>query len=522
MNHQSPSNDPANNWPRFLWPALFGLLLFSILLRLALTLNKQVDIDEFQHLHAAWMVSQHYQLYRDFWENHTPLFYYFLIPLFRFCREGSGLVIAARLIMSFSAFAILLMTYALARTHHDRGTSFLAVLILSYMAIFMQKSIEVRPDQILVALWLASLWMSIRALAVDQKSKLFFAGFLLGVAFLFSPKALLPLAAMSFTFAALSGLRRPRAAFLRFVRLQGSYALGFMVPVVACLAWFYQAGTFREMLRLTVLENLRYPDHYRPFYLLHLTNICFFLLAGVGVAIHLRSLRKSFISARESRLAMLLPTLFLLTIFIFVEAAAYPQSVLLFAPLLAVYGAEALRISIDSLIAKRRSPPGAKTQSWSAYAPQFLFLTFTLAAGLFIPGIMLLIKNTPFTSTNAAQFRRMEYVLKLTRPTEVVFDGQSAYVFRPQAFFYSTLFRAILRRIEEGDIREQIPQSLINSNCRVIIYDERVLRLPPAVQSFLRANYEASAESEVYGAKGPLAQRLETQIEGLTGPRLAP
>src|SRR3984893_9030851 len=165
---------------RFVYLGLFGLLLLSLVYRLALTLNREIDIDEFQHLHAAWMVSRHYLLYRDFWENHTPLFYYLLIPLFRLVPEGPGLVILARMIMSSMAFGILALTYALARMNRPRKTSFLAVLILSYMFIFVQKSIEVRPDQLLVILWLASLCLSIRAFSNQQRLKFFTAGFLLG------------------------------------------------------------------------------------------------------------------------------------------------------------------------------------------------------------------------------------------------------------------------------------------------------------------------------------------------------
>ena len=188
---------------RLLYLGLICLFVFSLVLRAELTLNREVDIDEFQHLHAAWMVSQHYVLYRDFWENHTPLFYYLLLPLFRLCREGPGLVLTARIIMSSTGMGILCLTYALARLDHDRLTSFLAVLVLSYMVIFAEKSIEVRPDQFLVILWLASLWLVSRSSANGWQA-LFAAGFLLGIAFLFSPKALLPFAAMSVTFLAQS------------------------------------------------------------------------------------------------------------------------------------------------------------------------------------------------------------------------------------------------------------------------------------------------------------------------------
>src|SRR5919202_6549099 len=156
-------NQPHASARRLLYLALFCLLLFSVVMRAALTLNRELDMDEFQHLHSAWMVSRHYLIYKDFWEPHTPLLYYLLLPFFHFFREGPGLVLAARAVMSLTAFGILYLTYALARLGHDRLTSLLAVVVLSYAVIFMQKSIEIRPDQPLVIMWLASLWLSVKS-----------------------------------------------------------------------------------------------------------------------------------------------------------------------------------------------------------------------------------------------------------------------------------------------------------------------------------------------------------------------
>src|SRR5918911_3424541 len=98
------SQDSALDTPRHpLYLVLFCLFLLSIILRAALTLNRELDMDEFEHLHSAWMVSRHYLIYRDFWQPHTPLLYYLLSPLFHSVREGPGLVLAARVIMSCTA-----------------------------------------------------------------------------------------------------------------------------------------------------------------------------------------------------------------------------------------------------------------------------------------------------------------------------------------------------------------------------------------------------------------------------------
>jgi hypothetical protein len=114
---------------------------------------------------------------------------------------------------------------------------------------------------------------------------------------------------------------------------------------------------------------------------------------------------------------------------------------------------------------------------------------------------MLLVKERPFTKTNAAQFQRMEYVLGLTRPTDVVFDGEEAYVFRPQAYFYGSLVQGVEWRMRHGEIKDDIPQSLISTQCKVLIYDERVSALPQADQLFIKAHYAPSPEPEVYLAK---------------------
>jgi hypothetical protein len=169
--------------------------------------------------------------------------------------------------------------------------------------------------------------------------------------------------------------------------------------------------------------------------------------------------------------------------------------------MLAIYGAIALKKSINEMLMPRLHLDETGVTQHSLNATGLLFFTATIAAALIIPCAMLLLKARPFSQTNAAQFERMEYVLARTRPTDVVFDGKSAYIFRPQAYFYGAIYQAIAWRIEHGEIKQDIPESLMRTNCRVIIFDERVATLPPQVQLFLKTNYEASAESDVYLAK---------------------
>jgi hypothetical protein len=507
LTHDSPR--------RLLYLIVFGLLLFSVVLRVALTFNRELDMDEFQHLHTTWMLSRHFLIYKDFWEPHTPLLYYLLLPLFHLFKEGPGLVLAARVMLSLSAFGILLVTYALARLAHDRLTSLLAVVVLSFMVIFVQKSIEVRPDQPLVIVWLASLWVSAKALSGERKpSRFFCAGLLLGVGFLFSPKALMPLGAMGLTLLVLDLLPNPRSSFVSFVKIECAYVIGFLVPVAACFAYFYRLGTLREMFEYTLLENFTFPHNVHPTYLLYLRNVCFFLLAFAGVFIRARRLRGAARDERTIHLALLLPTLFLLVVVLFFVAYPFPQIILLFAPVLAIYGADAFRDSLDRFLTQRRSLETKQSEWLRIGFTNSLYLAGTVTAALVIPSVMLLLKDRPFTKTNAAQFHRMEFVLNLTRPDDAVFDGEELYVFRPQAYFYGSLVEGVVWRILHGQVGDDITQSLTNVRCKVVIYDERIASLPTPVQLFIKANYKPSAEPGVFLLKGAFDGGMKSKDEG--------
>ena len=47
-----------------------------------------VQLDEFEHLHAAWLVSQGQTPYTDFFEHHTPLFYFLGAPFLSVAKPG--------------------------------------------------------------------------------------------------------------------------------------------------------------------------------------------------------------------------------------------------------------------------------------------------------------------------------------------------------------------------------------------------------------------------------------------------
>src|SRR3989304_3084629 len=57
------------------------LLAFGTAMRIAYVRNSEIVVDEFEHLHAAYLVSRGQTPYVDFFEHHTPLLYYLAAAL---------------------------------------------------------------------------------------------------------------------------------------------------------------------------------------------------------------------------------------------------------------------------------------------------------------------------------------------------------------------------------------------------------------------------------------------------------
>src|SRR5687768_10218506 len=119
--------DPATrrNLERISDRIVLILLCGSSVARVVLTLYRQLNADEFQHLHASWMVHLGYLPYRDFWENHAPLLYFLTAPLLAFLGEGVLCILIVRFIHSLVGLIILFAVYRLARLDYDRRTALL-------------------------------------------------------------------------------------------------------------------------------------------------------------------------------------------------------------------------------------------------------------------------------------------------------------------------------------------------------------------------------------------------------------
>lgn len=167
---------------------IVGVAIFFVVI-IGSSLFRSFNHDEFEALHSAWKVFSGERIYVDFLQHHHFLLYYSLWPVFVTLGEGVPAIIAARVFSFLMTAGILILTYRIAMMQYDRRTALLSVFFLSSSVTFLQKSIEIRPDVPLVLMELVSSYLLLDYFRSKKVWKLCASSIALFVGFLFLQKA---------------------------------------------------------------------------------------------------------------------------------------------------------------------------------------------------------------------------------------------------------------------------------------------------------------------------------------------
>ena len=205
-------------------------------------LDKALDPDESQHLHAAWLVGQGQAPFADFWEHHSPLLYYLLAPLTRWLAESPAVYLAGRALMGLTAAAALFLVYRLA-VRLSPGAAVAAVTLLAFLPRFVEHATEVRPDVPALAAWLGALLALVRWREGVGGAWVWAAGLALGVAVAFTPKAAYGAPGIAAVLVLVEWRRGPGAPG-RVLAGWARLAAGAALPVLALLGvlWLHGGG----------------------------------------------------------------------------------------------------------------------------------------------------------------------------------------------------------------------------------------------------------------------------------------
>jgi len=458
------------------------LCLFIFLLRIPMAFNRPFDPDEFEHFHAAWKISQGERIYTDFFEHHPPMTYWLLQPFFLMTGDTMNTLYAARLLMVVLSGGIFFLNYLIARNLWGPLIGAFSVLLLSTMIMFLEKSVEIRPDVPLTFCWLACLFLILKSLKRWDVG-FFPAGLFLGLGLLFSPKVIFGYLGVLFALCILWYKERERGVARFFF-----FHLGILMPTLIFIAWLLWSGTFADFWRTNVVFNAGMSGSLRGQLMRFILrtsffeNILFWLSGLLGILAFLKFYKDLF---REK--VVLISSLIFLILGLFINPVPHRQYYLLSLPILSMTGSLFLIMVFRKLFQKK-----------SAF---HITVSSLLVFLLFLP---LRDVYAQFSKKNRGQRRFIEFVLNQTSPSDCVFDCWTGFnLFRRDATYYYFLNLDILRTVDRDELDDRLFEDLSKSNCKVAILNNYFSVLPERVQRFINRYYSPSEQNSLVWIRNP-------------------
>jgi 4-amino-4-deoxy-L-arabinose transferase-like glycosyltransferase len=463
----------------FILVAIAGLLIA----RIPTIAIRGFDPDEFEHSHAAWSVFRGLLPYRDFFEHHTPWYYFALAPFFHWfpvdqsSADGRSFLAFARgvslALTALSAGFLILLGRLLAA----RRVGLLAALFLVAQPVVIQKTLEIRPDVPALPFLLGGLYLLVRALTRSgeeptRRSLPWFigGGLCLGAGIMCTQKMLFVLPG-AFTGLGLWALAGGRRALLARSLAVLAALVGVAVPFAATwIAFAVQDGGRQFIYNNFILNSQWRARSNRHLQLIFETSVPMLIACVVGVAVALKRFRRA--DQRRYGELLLLCTLAGLIGGVAIVPAAYRQYYLMPLSIACLFAAQGLVF----LVELAREP----LRRW-------LFLGAT-ALLLVWPAFEI---RSAFAWRNDQQIANLRYVYAHTRPTDTVLDGwMGTQVFRPHPLYYGFMHGEVLAMLSERDV-EAYFSALESGKVRpaLITLDDELKRFGPRFLNFLNAHY---------------------------------
>lgn len=517
----------------------------TVLLRVAFLRTNMFIVDEFQHMHAAYLTSLGQVPYQDFFEHHTPFFYFLLAPLIQWSGAQFETLIHARYIsLAFSLLAVI-AAGAWARRLQD-GWGAASVVTLMLGSFFLFKSGTILFLDVFAVAFLFLFGWALHA-AAGRLPGIVLAGFFGGTAVLFTQKAVMMFLGVAAYYLlkiwrAEAASQRWREPLREIAGLAAGAGLSALL-LVALLGW----DAIDEFFEYNVLLNLAWKARHSP--IRDLTRIagtdgalCFAAFAATCAHLYdlwrrrgrVTSLDLPYFSFCGITVGLVaLPVVWTEYLVNWVAFAAMAAG-LAVGPLLhrswselrarrwllAAAGIFAL-FNLVGLIGRAvvvvEGPVPGTTVTFSRWAIVAVLVSWGLAVMLLlrhrlpaVPARVALLALTvvfpvmqqidylgdrPFTF----QRERIEFVLANTSPAEPVVYGFDGYaVFRPHLYRYWFLHDELVLQVTPEKVVADLKQLIQTHRPRLVCYDSYLRQLPKEFEEFLRLGYSPSAYPEIW------------------------
>lgn len=470
------SNNFKQKLPDIFIHSLIIVLAIAIISLIAgLSFSRYLVSDEFEHLHAAWLVSQGQIPYKDFFEHHTPLLWYLLAPIFLLFKSPILIVSSARLlILSFVALVFFLV-YKITAEMFSKWSGIFAIFTLSTTFLYIQNTIEIRPDTPMIFFWLVSWFYFLKATKNDSLKYYIYTGLFLSVAFLFKQVIILALLAY------LIILFFEKRKFI----LKNSISLiaSFLFIQLIVLAIFYFLGGLNQYLNLNFWWNLKINNYYHfPIFnglKRYLYYDWFLYLLGImGLSIVI----KKWIKEKIIKTSELLAVIFLIILALFLILLTNAPYTHYWPPILIILSMFAGNL-FNHLIFVLKNRLIFKMVV--IYFIFFILNNFFL--GSFYTGLF----------NNKQQIKRIDLILEITKNNDRVFSSNGEYVpMRPHASYYWFLTDNMMAARQKNKIDINFVEYIENSD--VIIWNKNIPELKNIFLNNLINEFEQYQNTDIY------------------------
>lgn len=467
----------------FLRPIVLGFLGALLVLGLAIlgivSRNRAFQVDEVEHIHAAYNVSQGQLIYADFNQPHNPLLYYVLWPAVD-PGEPEESFRRARLVTT----AFFVLTVALCGVCAFRLGGYPAGLLTSGLALshttLVERGMEVRTDGPMTLMVVAAL--AVELSGMSRMKRFCWEALLLSAAFLYTNKACFACFAFGCLWL-LTAVRTRRPA------LVAAPMAVWAAPILAAFGLMAAAGNLAafwdvnfdravgELARTTEYSN-KFSFARTWLYLEpeSMRNVAFSVIALAGWILGMAAWRRR--GEEGKGLSGLRFTAFLaLVLFasLWVNPFPFPYLHVTVLPVFAVLAG----FAGARLIARMRLEPHG-TAAWA--------VVLLLAGSAAIQGMPFLAwRGVSFLEPQLETLREIQ---RVTEPDDAVFDLAGLY-FRPDGHrFYLMTGHALARyRLGEREGIPRIPDELRRTGAVAFIMNYRFDWLPPEDVGFLNERF---------------------------------
>jgi hypothetical protein len=438
--------------------------------------NRQISNDEPQHLHVAWGVAHGYAQYRDFFDNHMPLFHTLAAPLVRLIGDRPDIVLLMRFCMVPLWVISIVCVYIIGRSLFSKWTGLIASLCTLLCFRFFVTAIEFRADCLWAMFWLLCVAVMVSGGVTVKRFAL--SGFLLGLAFATSLKSVLLLTALLAASILTLIIYRPRLAGSRrrlFASISVWTALMLSVPFLIA-GYFWMLGRFGDFYYCTVTFNSARVVRADP-----LRNAPFLIasmIAAIAASLFfLRYARPRHRALRQIFIAMLGAVAFCL---VKIWPRVTSQDYLVVIPLIIITGTGLLEVLIFDLFQAR-------------------FVWARVVFVVIAAEIIQLAIIAPWQSRNSSYVGQLAEILRITDPGQAVMDAKGELIFRPRAcrFIFESLTREYFKAGLYSD--DDAIRQLISASTYVCADSKSLERLPARTKQFIDDNYIAVGSLQIAG-----------------------